>query len=49
MREFARARVPALLLACLPWFASCAALPKLEAPKLSLVALKMQGGDFFSQ
>ena len=28
---------------------SCAALPKLEAPKLSVVSLKMQGGDIFSQ
>ena len=33
----------------MPWFAGCAALPKYETPKLSLVALKMQGGDFFSQ
>ncbi|HEU4778805.1 MAG TPA: LEA type 2 family protein [Steroidobacteraceae bacterium] len=40
-------------LACLlllPLFGSgCAALPKLEAPKLSVLAVKMQGGDFFSQ
>jgi LEA14-like dessication related protein len=28
---------------------SCAVLPKLEAPKLSVVSLKMQGGDIFSQ
>ncbi|HEU5135968.1 MAG TPA: LEA type 2 family protein [Steroidobacteraceae bacterium] len=42
MRELA-----ALLL--LPLFAGCAALPKLEAPKLSVVSLKMQGGDIFSQ
>ena len=27
----------------------CAALPKYEAPKLSVVSLKMQGGDIFSQ
>ena len=27
----------------------CAALPKFESPKLSVVALKVQGGDFFSQ
>jgi LEA14-like dessication related protein len=39
-------------LACLslfPIFASCAVLPKLEAPKLSVVSLKLQGGDIFSQ
>lgn len=28
---------------------SCAVIPKLEAPKLSVVGLKLQGGDFFSQ
>jgi LEA14-like dessication related protein len=49
MREVARMRLAALLLACMPWFVGCAALPKFEAPKLSVVALKMQGGDFFSQ
>ena len=49
MREVVRMRLAALLLACLPWFTGCAALPKLEAPKLSLIAIKMQGGDFFSQ
>jgi LEA14-like dessication related protein len=27
----------------------CAIVPKLEAPKLSVVSLKMQGGDIFSQ
>ena len=27
----------------------CALVPKLEAPKLSVVSLKMQGGDIFSQ
>jgi LEA14-like dessication related protein len=32
-----------------PWFAGCAALPKFESPKLTVVALKVQGGDFFSQ
>lgn len=42
-------RFTVLLLACLPWFAGCAALPKFESPKLSVVTLKMQGGDFFSQ
>jgi LEA14-like dessication related protein len=50
MREFLRARrVAFLLLLSVPWFAGCAVLPKYEAPKLSVVALKMQGGDFFSQ
>ena len=50
MREFLRARrVATLLLLSVPWFAGCAALPKYETPKLSVVALKMQGGDFFSQ
>ena len=38
-----------LALLTLPLFASCSALPKYETPKLSVVALKMQGGDFFSQ
>jgi LEA14-like dessication related protein len=27
----------------------CAIVPKLEAPKLSVISLKMQGGDLFSQ
>ena len=50
MRELARLpRLTALLLACLPWFTGCAALPKFESPKLSVVTLKVQGGDFFSQ
>jgi len=49
MRDVARARLLTLLLACLPWFSGCAALPKFEAPKLSVVAIKVQGGDFFSQ
>jgi LEA14-like dessication related protein len=50
MREHSRARrLATVLLACMPWFAGCAALPKFESPKLSVVALKMQGGDFFSQ
>jgi LEA14-like dessication related protein len=42
-------RLAVLFLACLPWFAGCAVLPKYESPKLSVVALKVQGGDFFSQ
>jgi len=50
MRDIARARrLAALFLVCVPWFAGCAALPKFESPKLSVVALKVQGGDFFSQ
>jgi LEA14-like dessication related protein len=53
MRERSNARRLVLVgLASLPllsWVAGCAALPKLEAPKLSVVSLKMQGGDFFSQ
>ena len=39
----------ATLLACMTWLAGCAALPKYESPKLSVVTLKLQGGDFFSQ
>ena len=50
MRDMARARrLAALFLACMTLLAGCAALPKFESPKLSLVAIKMQGGDFFSQ
>jgi LEA14-like dessication related protein len=50
MRELARLpRLAMLLLACMPWFAGCAVLPKFESPKLSVVAIEMQGGDFFSQ
>ncbi|HEY6125708.1 MAG TPA: LEA type 2 family protein [Steroidobacteraceae bacterium] len=30
-------------------FGGCAAIPKLEAPKLSVVSLKTAGGDIFSQ
>ena len=39
----------ATLLACMTWLAGCAALPKYESPKLSVVTLRLQGGDFFSQ
>ena len=53
MRERSNARRLVLIgLASLPLLSGipgCAALPKLEAPKLSVVSLKMQGGDFFSQ
>ena len=38
-----------LALACVPFFAGCALVPKLEAPKLSVVSLKLQSGDLFSQ
>jgi LEA14-like dessication related protein len=36
-------------LVCVPWLAACAALPKFESPKLSVVSLNLRGGDFFSQ
>jgi LEA14-like dessication related protein len=53
MREQSAARrVGLLTLICLPLvslFGGCAMVPKLEAPKLSVVSLKMQGGDIFSQ
>jgi len=42
-------RLMVLALTCMPWFAGCAVLPKYEAPKLSVVSLKMQSGDIFSQ
>jgi len=42
-------RLMVLALACAPWLASCAVLPKYEAPKLSVVSLKLQSGDIFSQ
>jgi LEA14-like dessication related protein len=35
--------------AALPLLSGCAALPKLEAPRLSLVSLKLQSADIFSQ
>jgi len=54
MRERGLARRLALMaVVCLSLLSlvggGCAALPKYEAPKLSVVSLKMQGGDFFSQ
>lgn len=48
MRKFAFRRTAILALACLG-FAGCAALPRLEAPKLSVVSMKMQSADIFSQ
>jgi LEA14-like dessication related protein len=50
MREARRVCLAFLL--GLPLFAlqsGCAVLPRFEAPKLSVVGLKVQGGDFFSQ
>src|SRR5688500_3555409 len=50
MREFSSSRRLLVLgFICAPWLAACAVLPKLESPKLSVVALHLQGGDFFSQ
>ena len=50
MRDYRLARRFCLtMLVCLPLLGGCAALPKLEAPKLSVVSLKLQGGDIFSQ
>jgi len=49
MREGCKRRLTLMSLACLPLFVGCAVIPKLEAPKLSVVSLKMQGGDIFSQ
>ena len=51
MRE-SRSRRGWFAAVALPLFAllsGCAVLPKFEAPKLSVVGLKVQGGDFFSQ
>jgi LEA14-like dessication related protein len=46
-------RLTLMALVCLPLLplfgGGCAVLPKLEVPKLSVVSLKMQGGDLFSQ
>jgi LEA14-like dessication related protein len=33
----------------LPLLSGCAALPQLEAPRLSVISLKMQSADIFSQ
>ena len=38
-----------IALACLPVLGGCAVIPQLEAPKLSVVSLKLQSGDIFSQ
>jgi LEA14-like dessication related protein len=49
MREGRKRRLVLMTLTCLSLLGGCAALPKYEAPKLSVVSLKMQGGDIFSQ
>ena len=48
MPEIVVRRGLVLALACLA-FGGCAVLPKLEAPKLSVVSMKMQSADIFSQ
>jgi LEA14-like dessication related protein len=42
-------RLMLLALVCVPLLGGCAILPKYESPKLSVVSLKLQGGDIFSQ
>lgn len=52
MRDFTLRRAAVLTLVCLPLalaVAGCGALPKLEAPKLSVVSMKLQSADIFSQ
>ena len=49
MRDRGRVRLVLMALVCVALLGACSALPKFEAPKLSVVSLKMQGGDFFSQ
>jgi LEA14-like dessication related protein len=52
MRELNRARrvgVAGVCAALLFLASGCAVVPKLEAPKLSVLSLKMQSGDIFSQ
>jgi LEA14-like dessication related protein len=44
-----RALIALLCVPLIPLFGGCAALPKLESPKVSVVSLKMAGGDIFSQ
>ena len=46
-RHTGRLLIAALL--CLPLFGGCSVLPNLEAPKLSVVSMKMQSADIFSQ
>ena len=52
MRELTSRRDALLTLGALPLalsVAGCGALPKLEAPKLSVVSMKLQSADIFSQ
>jgi LEA14-like dessication related protein len=49
MRENFRRRFLLLALGCAPWIVGCAVIPKLEAPKLSVISMKMQSADIFSQ
>jgi LEA14-like dessication related protein len=44
-----RLRHAFVLLLALPLLGSCAALPRLEAPKLSMISMKLQSADIFSQ
>jgi LEA14-like dessication related protein len=48
MHEGVSRRGALVVLACLP-LAGCAGLSKLEAPKLSVISMKMQSADIFSQ
>src|SRR5512147_1778574 len=48
MRDLATRRSALLALASAA-FAGCGALPKLEAPKLSVISMKLQSADIFSQ
>ena len=49
MRDSALRHGVLLALACVPLLGGCAVLPKLEAPKLSVVSMKVQSADIFSQ
>jgi LEA14-like dessication related protein len=50
IREVMKRALPiASLLSALLLAAGCAVLPKFEAPKLSVVSMKVQSADFFSQ
>jgi len=52
MRELTSRRAALLTLGALPLalsVAGCGALPKLEAPKLSVLSMKLQSADIFSQ
>jgi LEA14-like dessication related protein len=50
MRERRNAqRLVLAALLCVPLFGGCSVLPDLEAPKLSVVSMKMQSADIFSQ